>query len=258
MSREERAKQIAELRKRGMWPAQIARYLGLSSSYVYELIHDPTGVKSAARRDSYRGTCESCGRKTFGGDGPAKAPKLCRKCANIKQSEERHWVADLVLERIREWAQRFGEPPVATDWLRGREHRTELMDEVDEDGFAYWPHPSILMREFGSWANAIEAAGFKRPAVGGHRSDFDHQSIVALCRQGLSDSEVARRMNCSRKTVQQHRLKAGISRGPSRRTFDYDEMNRLHAAGWSRRKIGAHLGVSHNTIHSALARQAKT
>jgi hypothetical protein len=60
--------------------------MGLSRSYVAELITDPAGDKVRTRKQSYRGVCEACGGRTDGSNGRAKAPRLCLACTDAARA----------------------------------------------------------------------------------------------------------------------------------------------------------------------------
>ena len=159
-----RAQRVRELRRLlalGFTASQAARQMGISLSYVRALRSDPSGKKDRDRKRSYGGTCERCGRTTDGSNGRSKAPQLCISCSRIRQGEEAHWTQELILHRIREWHRLFGRPPLSTEWLL----RTSgyVSDNLDEEGFVYWPNTGTVLNLFGTWANAIEAAGFPRP-----------------------------------------------------------------------------------------------
>ena len=77
------AQRAQELRAAGLLQREIAVRLGVSRSYVAALYNDPDGAKARARKDSYRGTCESCGAPTDGSNGRGAAPTRCDPCYRI-------------------------------------------------------------------------------------------------------------------------------------------------------------------------------
>jgi hypothetical protein len=64
----------------GLTQAAIAGAMGISRSYVSAILTDPDGLKERARKVRYAGTCEKCGGKTDGSNGPGKAPRICMSC----------------------------------------------------------------------------------------------------------------------------------------------------------------------------------
>jgi transposase len=96
MTRAERAAEAAELRARGLLYREIAERMGISISYAQDLISDPDGSRVRARKDSYRGACEICGKATDGSAGRGAAPRFCNRCsaahhpAKLAQYERAH------------------------------------------------------------------------------------------------------------------------------------------------------------------------
>jgi predicted transcriptional regulator len=88
VTRAERAAEAVRLRAEGLSARQIAEALGVSRSYASLLYTDPDGTREAKRRERYGRECEDCGTRTFGGNGAAKAPKLCVACTNKRREPE--------------------------------------------------------------------------------------------------------------------------------------------------------------------------
>lgn len=163
------AEMAVTLRQRGHTARQIADLLGVSRSYASELYRDPTGEKAKARKRSYGGTCKDCGARTDGSNGRANAPTQCWVCERRHRQSDAYrvarqkWTRELILDRIREWASLYGEPPAIVDWnphrARHRRHddaRARRWETVD----GHWPWFSLVFDRFGSWNAAIRAAGF--------------------------------------------------------------------------------------------------
>lgn len=72
------------------------------------------------------------------------------------------WTQELVVARIREWVDLYGQPPRATDWSpvaarqKGFPDRAEAFEAADN----HWPWMNTVIARFGTWNAAIEAAGF--------------------------------------------------------------------------------------------------
>jgi hypothetical protein len=75
------------------------------------------------------------------------------QAASVDLGRAASWTADEVLDAIRRWAVDHGQPPTSDDWT------------PRVDGY---PSAATAARRFGSWAEAVERAGFDRPARGGH------------------------------------------------------------------------------------------
>lgn len=164
--RQTRAELVEEYRalvRRGWTPLRIAEHYGKSYSAVGNLLADPDGSKQRARRRRYQGTCSECGAPTDGSNGRGKAPSLYREhSAEAQRSAYLFWTRDRIIASIHEWVDEHGRRPVAADWLRavegspGQYIRNPRSEWV---GKRRWPSVSCIQREFGSWANALEAAG---------------------------------------------------------------------------------------------------
>src|SRR3954464_15147171 len=77
------------------------------------------------------------------------------------------WTRELIIEKIREWNDAYGEPPCSADWnpslarWRAQEWRADRFRE------GIWPSTNAAKRPFeGSFAAAVRAAGLEphRPA----------------------------------------------------------------------------------------------
>jgi hypothetical protein len=153
---------VADLRREGVIYREIAERLGISRSYASELWLDPDGSKASERKDSYGGVCIDCGAPTTGSYGRALAPERCNDCSLARQSADRHWTREAVLDAIKRFASAHGRPPTADEW--------STADPVN----GYPPRTAVYSAgrkssaHFDKWADAIEAAGFERPRVGGY------------------------------------------------------------------------------------------
>jgi hypothetical protein len=66
--------------------------------------------------------------------------------AGIEPVPPRRWPSERIVEALRSWEQAHGRPPRASEWRAG-----------DSDGER--PSSQVVVRRFGSWALALEAAG---------------------------------------------------------------------------------------------------
>lgn len=175
-TRAENAAAVKRLRDEGLLQREITERLGLSRSYVSELLVDPEGTAVRERKARYHGTCVDCGGATYGGAGLAAAPKRCHPCRKeFEQTPEYRaaktlWSRPRIIAAIQDWAAIHGEPPAVCDWnphharILGDEERAQRYErEADR-----WPGFTSVFRRFGSWTAALEAAGFEgRSAHGG-------------------------------------------------------------------------------------------
>src|SRR5688500_1614145 len=80
------------------------------------------------------------------------------------------WTRELIIEKIREWNDRYGEPPCSADWnpslarWRAQEWRAERYRE------GVWPSTNAVKRPFGgSFGAAVRAAGLEPHRPGPRR-----------------------------------------------------------------------------------------
>lgn len=64
-----------------------------------------------------------------------------------KTAWNKRWTSEEILEQIRLFHKQNGRPPTSREFKRA----------------GPWPKQTTVVKKFGSWANAIEAAGFPRP-----------------------------------------------------------------------------------------------
>jgi len=164
-ARSERYAEIRADRAQGVpWKVTCER-IGISHTYYYDVLNDPDGSATRARKDSYRRPCPGydgpCGRLMDGANGfGPKAPRLCAACANKRNHAEKTWTRETVIAAIQRFAKEHGRPPTSTEWITAD----------PENG--YPPRSSVYVSyhrsvsPFAKWADAIEAAGFPRPLKG--------------------------------------------------------------------------------------------
>jgi len=109
----------------------------------------------------------------------------------------RRWTRDTIIEKIREWNDRYGEPPCSADWnpSLARWRAQEWRAERYRDGV--WPSTNAAKRPFdGSFDAAVRAAGFqphrpgpRRRVAGAVRPDFAQREPQAP--RGVDDELLA-------------------------------------------------------------------
>lgn len=156
-----RVVRVLDLFDAGLSGIEIARALGYSKSYVYGLLSDPFHEAAYARRSRAHGTCVDCGGPTKNG-GALRTPKRCQDCAKAHATAHAKWSADNITAAIRDWVERYGEPPKAREWAvtGGRVSDPERAAVIRERwNDRAWPHTSEVQRRFGSWNAGLAAAG---------------------------------------------------------------------------------------------------
>lgn len=168
--------EVKSLYDSGMTGTAIAERLGVGHSFVYSLLNDPDGARERERKSRYQGVCIDCGGPTNGADGRgANAAQRCEKCSHAHQAEtQRIWTRETIIEAIQRFAREHGRPPLASDWNHA------------ERGDGYPPATACYQganpnAPFPYWADAIEAAGFPRPHVGG----YERTGLAGIRRAGL-------------------------------------------------------------------------
>jgi DNA-binding CsgD family transcriptional regulator len=199
MTRDEKLAKARQLREGGTTYPAIAAELGVAKKTVRRWLnpHEAEADRAVARRmkKRYRGKCESCGSPTNGCEGPGKASRLCGPCSRRRRHEQRRWTPETIRDAMRRWAEEHGRQPHAGDWVGASEHH---------------PPSSTVIRECGSWDQAIRDAGFEshKRQVG-----LDPAEIVRLyVDEQIGTYTIARQLGVSERSVVWHLEKAGVPR----------------------------------------------
>lgn len=190
--------EAVECIRQGLVGREAARKLGIAHATFYQRLNDPTDAANKARKARHHGTCKNCGGPTFNG-GAREKPEYCRECA-----PEAHtfWTRERLIEAIREYHRRYGRQPSAQDWNRqdARAHaHPERLAEIEQRWAEdHWPSTTHVQLRFGSWSNAIEAAGFTPLSREGERLDpeahrrhctvFSREELIAAIREAGTTS----------------------------------------------------------------------
>lgn len=206
MTRAERYAQCKALRDQGLLLREIGERLGIATSTVFDVLSDPTGEKVRARKDSYRGVCDTCGRPTDGSAGASKAPKRCLDCIM--------WSREALLAWVDGWADAHGGVPPRLSDFSG----------------AY----RAARRHFGSWNGLLLAAGF---ALHCDRRAETAQAILAAVRAGESTKDIAARYGVTTGAIEKRLQSMGTSISRERpahvtRRMQIASGRRLAAARW--------------------------
>jgi predicted transcriptional regulator len=178
-TRAEREAHARKLREHGMLLREIAAEMGVKRSTVHAWLSDPGGLQMKARKDSYRGVCDTCGGPTDGSNGAANAPSRCMDC--------RTWTRDAVLEALREWGDDHGGiPPRLIDTRPGYEGHGRL------------PTDTTVGRLFGGWNAALLAA---RYSLHMDRRPETTEAMAEMIRSGMTADEVGERFGVTGNAV---------------------------------------------------------
>jgi hypothetical protein len=156
--RAERYAEVKALRDQGLLLREIGERMGVARQTVSDVLNDPTGERSRARKDRYRTPCVDCGEMT--NPNGRRTSERCGPCAHLhSRAITRRWIFD----SFAEWHRLFGVPPTSCDWnqhmcrARGWEHRIRRYERTGR----VWPSQTTVQDHFGTWNAAVEAMGFR-------------------------------------------------------------------------------------------------
>src|SRR3954451_15078136 len=82
----------------------------------------------------------------------------------------RRWTRETIIEKIREWEARYGEPPCSADWNPSLARWRAQEWRIDRYREGTWPSTNSVKRPFGgSFDAAVRAAGFEPHRPGPRR-----------------------------------------------------------------------------------------
>jgi hypothetical protein len=90
---------------------------------------------------------------------------------------------DDVLDAIRRWTERYGEPPARTDWSPARARQAGQEWRAERYHAGDWPSVSTVIRRFGTFTAAVRAAGLPPRPQGRHlasRRSLDDEFVGSL------------------------------------------------------------------------------
>jgi hypothetical protein len=202
MTRAERADVVKAMVDEGYTARQISSRLELSRSYVRDLINDPAGSKTVARKNRYRRLCPGYGERAgrcgtlmdgSNGNGPSRST-LCVECAKLRHRAEFSWQPDEVITVFQEFHRRTGRVPAATDAMgRSPSVRRNMSAvrraEFDDSACLLLPPPATVKSLFGSWGEAVRAAGYEplRSGGRGHRALQQRGFVADMILDVLAD-----------------------------------------------------------------------
>ncbi len=142
----EKRAEAKALREQGLSYAKISAAIDIPYFTVVRWTNEKQHQRSLRNakhyKEQHRGKCEDCGKSVW------LSSHLCRVCSSTRR---RIWTRENIIEAIHLFNEKHGRPPVSTEWTRGASE---------------YPNTGTVSERFGSWAAAIEAAGYQRPDVG--------------------------------------------------------------------------------------------
>lgn len=164
---------------------RVAKDLGVSETTVKRWVNPGYyerhlhAAREAKRRRT--GVCVDCGAPTrYGGKTPGGVSYRCPPCGAIFNGQQLEvWTAEVIIERIREWNDIWGEPPAMPDWNPNKAR--EMGNEARARRFEKdrrWPWFTQVVAKFGTWNAGIIAAGFEpRVANGGGGNQWRRRHV---------------------------------------------------------------------------------
>lgn len=185
-TRAERVLVARHLRALGLTNREIGERLGVKRGTASAYLNDSDLAKQKERRARYSRPCPECGKPMDGSGGVnGYRPERCDPCQRARQTAERMWTRESVIDAIQRFARLHGRPPAATEWLTRSDPVYGYPSAASVYGLGTKCGGGRINTNapFAKWADAIEAAGFPRPRRGGYdRSDSRHRNRPALGR----------------------------------------------------------------------------
>ena len=86
-------------------------------------------------------------------------PRLATLPARVVDARGVEYEAEGIIEAIRRWAYRYGEPPTVADWDPTRAYRIGQQWRAERFHAGEWPSADIVRTAFRTFNAAVEAAG---------------------------------------------------------------------------------------------------
>lgn len=150
-TRQKSVDEIKLLRSHGLSNAEIAEKMGIKINSIYKYLWDPDGKKTQEARSLMMRPCPVCETTLI-----QKHAKQCLSCYRAKVQTNLRWSPETTAEAIQRFHQEFGHVPTSRDMFDISVRRRD------------YPSQKHAIKHHGSWANAVEAAGFPRPRHGGN------------------------------------------------------------------------------------------
>src|ERR1044072_7197103 len=197
------------MRREGRTINEIAETIGVSYKTVWDWLDDSDGHKARKRKERYDRVCSICGGRASGSTpSRAKEVPVCKDCAVDHYAT---WTDERILQAIRQWVADHNEVPSASDFQKAK-----------AIGPASVPSAVQAQNRFGTWNNAVKAAGFTPLDcfVGRNKTnrytEAEHDEMARRYAAGEASTSIAADFGCVPATVVKHARGRGI---PIRKPF---------------------------------------
>jgi hypothetical protein len=161
-----------ELRKQGLLIKVIAADIGVPKPTVARWLNtelEQRERRRAKRRKFSRGLhCPKCRRKM------SNKAMLCDRCAHEKQTIDRYWNRERIIDAIQHWALQHGHAPTYDEWRHAGRSHPAVRTIIDSPYFE-------------RWSEALIAAGFE-PRKRRATQRMTRQERAALRRKKREDA----------------------------------------------------------------------
>lgn len=146
------------------------------------------------RKSQYDLACVDCGGRVDGTTPSRMSDRARPVCAVCAGAHYATWTREAIIHCIQQWAERHGKVPGSTDFACGQ--------SVGE----HVPTVNHVQHRFGSWSDAVRAAGFEPRSpgpVGGYKKLTPAQRHECAVRyaNGESSTRIAHDLKCRPNTV---------------------------------------------------------
>jgi DNA-binding CsgD family transcriptional regulator len=209
VTRAEKAAEAARLRAQGLNGVEVAERMGISKSYAYGLLNDPDGSGDRERKSRYDLQCVECGGRV-NGTTPGRMIGRDPVCLRCSPHHNAIWTREAIILAIQEWADEHGGiPPSANQCRAGHALDPSVLPNVNHVRF-----------RFGTWNDAIRAAGFEphlSGPVGGFTPLTPEQREECARRYAAGESTVliAADLGCSPRVVAKWASRGGVPIRPA-------------------------------------------
>jgi hypothetical protein len=161
------------------------------------------------RKTQYDLVCTVCGGRASGADPGRMADRTKPVCVSCAAEHYAHWTTDAIVAAIRAWTAKHGRFPSVQDFQRARYHSSEHV-----------PTENHVIYRFGSWRNALQAAGYDRPPRRGPSAGFkvltpeQRGDCARRYAAGESSVAIAADLGCSPRVVLDWARRAGVEIRP--------------------------------------------